>query len=102
MQKQIIIIEGPSGVGKDTIITELINRYPDKFGRPINATTRPMRENESQNNPYLFLIFSSFLDFSIHLQAYSIINKSLPYYSFLLGRLLNIIISIGIFTLLTP
>ena len=53
------------------------------------------------NNPYLFLIFSSFLGFSIHLQAYSIINKSLPYYSFLLGRLLNIIISIGIFTLLT-
>ena len=60
MQKQIIIIEGPSGVGKDTIITELISRYPDKFGRPINATTRPMRENESQNNPYLFLTEDEF------------------------------------------
>ena len=55
MQTSIVIIEGPSGVGKDTIINELINRYPDKFGKPINATTREMRENESQNNPYLFL-----------------------------------------------
>ena len=51
-------------------------------------------------NPYLFLIFTSFLGFSIHLQTYSIINKSLPYYSFLLGRLLNIIISLAIFILL--
>lgn len=53
--KTIIIIEGPSGVGKDTIINELIARYPNKFGRPINATTRKMRENESQGNPYLFI-----------------------------------------------
>ena len=60
MKKSIVIIEGPSGVGKDTIINELIARYPDKFGRPINATTRPMRENESQNNPYLFLTEEEF------------------------------------------
>lgn len=60
MKKSIVIIEGPSGVGKDTIINELIARYPDKFGKPINATTRPMRENESQNNPYLFLTEEEF------------------------------------------
>lgn len=60
-KKNIIIIEGPSGVGKDTIINELISRYPDKFGRPINASTRPMRANESQGNPYLFLNEQEFL-----------------------------------------
>lgn len=60
MRRQIVIIEGPSGVGKDTIINEIIKRYPDKFGKPINATTRPMRENESQNNPYLFLTEEEF------------------------------------------
>jgi len=59
-KKLILIIEGPSGVGKDTIINEIIRRYPDKFGKPINATTRPMRENESQNNPYLFLTNEEF------------------------------------------
>lgn len=54
-KKNIIIIEGPSGVGKDTIIDQLISRYPTRFGRPINATTRAMRENESQGHPYLFI-----------------------------------------------
>lgn len=60
-KKNIIIIEGPSGVGKDTIINELISRYPDRFDRPINATTRPMRENEKQGNPYLFISEKEFL-----------------------------------------
>ena len=61
MQKCILIIEGPSGVGKDTIVNEIVKRYPDKFGKPINATTREMRENESQGNPYLFLTEEEFL-----------------------------------------
>lgn len=61
MKETIVIIEGPSGVGKDTIINELIRRYPARFGKPINATTRPMRENESQNNPYLFLSDEEFI-----------------------------------------
>ncbi|MGN0961088.1 MAG: guanylate kinase [Christensenellales bacterium] len=58
--KNIIIIEGPSGVGKDTIIDQLISRFPDRFDRPINATTREMRENESQGHPYLFLTEEEF------------------------------------------
>ena len=61
MAKNIIIIEGPSGVGKDTIINELITRYPNRFDRPINATTRAMRDNETQGNPYLFLTEEEFL-----------------------------------------
>lgn len=62
MSKQlIVIIDGPSGVGKDTIINELIRRYPKRFGKPINATTRGMRENESQGNPYLFISEEEFL-----------------------------------------
>ena len=55
MNNPIVIIDGPSGVGKDTIINTLLEKYPEKFGHPINATTRPMRENESQGNPYLFI-----------------------------------------------
>ena len=59
--KNIIIIEGPSGVGKDTIINALISKFPERFARPINATTREMRENERQGNPYLFLSEEEFL-----------------------------------------
>ncbi|MBE5735876.1 MAG: hypothetical protein E7356_00755 [Clostridiales bacterium] len=60
--KDIIIIEGPSGVGKDTIIDEIIRRYPNIFERPINATTREMRENESQGHPYLFMTEEEFMN----------------------------------------
>lgn len=60
-KKRILIIEGPSGVGKDTIMDTLIARYPDKFGKPINATTRAMRPNESQGKPYLFMSEEEFL-----------------------------------------
>ena len=61
IKKNILIIEGPSGVGKDTIIDTLISRYPDKFGKPINASTRAMRPNETQGNPYLFMTEEEFL-----------------------------------------
>jgi len=61
-EKKIIIIEGPSGVGKDTIIDTIIKRYPDQFEKPINATTRKMRPNETQGNPYLFLSEQEFMD----------------------------------------
>lgn len=54
-KKLILIVEGPSGVGKDTIMNEIISRYPDKFGKPVNAATRKMRPNEKQGDPYLFL-----------------------------------------------
>ena len=60
-KKNILIIEGPSGVGKDTIMDTLIERYPDKFGKPINACTRQMRQNERQGNPYLFMSEEEFL-----------------------------------------
>lgn len=59
-KKLIVIIEGPSGVGKDTIINALIEKYPERFDRPINATTRAMRENESQGHPYLFITEEEF------------------------------------------
>jgi guanylate kinase len=55
LKKLILIVEGPSGVGKDTIINKILKMYPDRFGKPINATTREMRPNESQGDPYLFI-----------------------------------------------
>lgn len=51
----VIIIEGPSGVGKDTLVQELIKKYPNTFAKVPSMTTREMRENESQGNPYFFV-----------------------------------------------
>ncbi len=59
MEKQtnnrIVVIEGPSGAGKDTIIKTLMKRYPERFGKLVSVATRAMRPNESEGNPYHFV-----------------------------------------------
>ncbi len=52
---QIVVIEGPSGAGKDTIIKELIHRYPDRFAKLVSVATRAMRPYESEGHPYHFV-----------------------------------------------
>lgn len=55
LKKKIVIIEGPSGAGKDAIFNVLVKRYPQHFSHVVSTTTRAMRENESQGNPYNFV-----------------------------------------------
>lgn len=54
-KKIIVVVEGPSGVGKDTIMNKLIATYPHLFGHVVSTTTREMRSYESQGNPYYFV-----------------------------------------------
>ncbi len=51
----IIIISGPSGVGKDTIARGLIERNPEQFYFVVTATTRPPREGETNGIDYFFV-----------------------------------------------
>lgn len=57
-QKQyplLIVISGPSGVGKDTIARRLIERRPDAFYFVVTATTRPPRAGEVHGKDYFFV-----------------------------------------------
>jgi len=56
----IIVVEGPSGVGKDAVIKELIKKYPNTFVKVPSTTTRAMRVGESQGSPYYFVNESTF------------------------------------------
>ncbi len=49
-----IFISGPSGVGKSTIITEILKRNPD-FVLSISYTTRPPRPREVDGEDYFFI-----------------------------------------------
>jgi guanylate kinase len=54
ISSKIFIITGPSGVGKDTVMRHL-ERFNLPLKRVTTTTSRPMRPNESQGNPYHFV-----------------------------------------------
>jgi len=59
--KQIIVVlEGPSGVGKDTIMKGLMEQHKGEFAHVVSSTTREMRAYESQGNPYYFVSSEEF------------------------------------------
>lgn len=57
-KSNIFIISGPSGAGEDSIIAELEKMMP--IERIVNTTTRPVRNGESQGNPYYFITQDEF------------------------------------------
>lgn len=61
----IIIITGPSGVGKGTIEKELFKDLSLNLTFSVSATTRPKRENEANGVHYYFIdkkTFEKFID----------------------------------------
>jgi guanylate kinase len=58
---RVFIISGPSGVGKDTVIEDLREAFPDAE-YVVTATTRPMRNGEVDGVHYVFLSKEEFLE----------------------------------------
>lgn len=54
MAAKVFVITGPSGVGKGTLISGLLERIPD-LELSVSATTRPPREGEEDGRDYHFL-----------------------------------------------
>lgn len=57
---KMIVISGPSGVGKDTIARRLIDKRPDDFYFVVTATTRPPRAGEVHGKDYFFVSSDEF------------------------------------------
>jgi guanylate kinase len=52
---KLIVLSGPSGVGKSTILRRLVQRFPGKLRLSVSATTRPPRPGETDGTDYHFL-----------------------------------------------
>ena len=50
----LIVVSGPSGVGKGTIVRELIKLEPDKLELSVSVTTRKPRPHEINGKDYFF------------------------------------------------
>ena len=57
--KQVVVIAGPAGSGKNSIIDAIVNRYAN-CERMVTATSRPMRPGEKQDVDYHFMTNSEF------------------------------------------
>jgi guanylate kinase len=58
----LIIISGPSGSGKSSVITRLLARQDLPLHLSVSATTRPPRDGEQNGRDYFFLPKQEFLE----------------------------------------
>ena len=65
-----IIILGPSGVGKSTLINALTAKYPKCFGFSVSFTTRAPRHGEVNGVNYNFVLIIRTI-----INKYTIINS---------------------------
>jgi guanylate kinase len=58
--KKPLIILGPSGVGKDTIINMFLKKYPEIFYKLVSFTTRKIRKGEKEGIDYFYITKEKF------------------------------------------
>jgi len=57
----VLVVTGPSGAGKGTLIHELVVRVPE-IEVTVSATTRERRRGEEDGREYWFLTDADFLE----------------------------------------
>ncbi len=58
-ERYLIIVSGPSGAGKDTVVSALMQAHPE-IEISVSATTRAMREGEKHGKDYYFITREEF------------------------------------------
>jgi guanylate kinase len=57
---KLVVLSGPSGVGKSTVLRRLLARHADRLRLSVSATTRPPRPGEIDGVDYYFLSTEEF------------------------------------------
>ena len=98
---KLLILSGFSGVGKGTVIQQLLTEYPEKYVVAVSATTRKPRKGEVDGKSYHFkkreefedlINKNEFLEFAEYAGEYYGALKNDVYKNFFKGK--NVIIEI--------
>ena len=60
-KNKVLVVVGPSGVGKDTVMQKVLEKYPDKFKKGVTHTSRKMRPGEKEGFNYYYVTEEEFL-----------------------------------------
>lgn len=65
MRKNLVIVSGPSGVGKTTVVKKLMKQYPN-LNKTISITTRKPRSKEVNGKDYYFISRDEFYEYQFN------------------------------------
>ena len=58
---KFLVVVGPSGVGKDTLMQKVFDKHPDIFKKGVTHTSRKMRKGEKEGYNYYYVTEEEFL-----------------------------------------
>ena len=58
---KVLVIVGPSGVGKDTVMQKVFDKHPNVFRKGVTHTSRKMRKGEKEGYNYYYVTEEEFL-----------------------------------------
>ena len=60
-KNKILVVVGPSGVGKDTLMQTIFGKYPNILKKGVTHTSRRMRKGEKEGYNYYYVTEEEFL-----------------------------------------
>ena len=60
-KNKVLVVVGPSGVGKDTLMQKVFDKHPNVFRKGVTHTSRKMRQGEKEGYNYYYVSEEEFL-----------------------------------------